>query len=159
MIIPIPCKFGEKALCNGKRLVFKAVSWYKWFSGMEYTYYFETGNRWNPTSFYVSKGKDFSEYIEVDDQLTSIFDFKEKKFPFRRKGYVDGISYINGKNYACIVSETFYWSHHKVECDKYGYYIPGGNILFQCNWNENQKDGILLKKVKMQEAKHEGDLS
>ena len=83
MIIPIPCKFGEKALCNGKKLVFKAVSWYKWFSGMEYTYYFETGNRWNPTSFYVSKGKDFSEYIEVDDQLTSIFDFKEPPHTLR----------------------------------------------------------------------------
>lgn len=85
MIIPIPCKFGEKALCNGKRLVFKGVSWYKWFSGMEYTYYFETGNRWNPTSFYVSKGENFFEYIEVDDQLTSVFDFKEKNSHFEEK--------------------------------------------------------------------------
>lgn len=55
MIIPIPCKFGEKALCNGKRLVFKAVSWYKWFSGMEYTYYFEDG-----TWFYEKSSRAFS---------------------------------------------------------------------------------------------------
>lgn len=159
MKIPIPCKFGEKALCDGKMLVFKGVSWYKWSSGMEYTYYFEAGDSWAPIPFYISKGEGFTEYIEVDDQLTSSFDLKGKNFPFRGRGYVDGISHINGKNYACIVSETFYWSHHKVECDEYGYYIQGGKILFQRNWNENQKDGILLKKVKMQEVKHEGNIS
>ena len=159
MKIPIPCKFGEKALCNGKRLVFKGVSWYKWSSGMEYTYYFETGNRWNPTSFYVSKGENFSEYNEVDDQLTSVFDFKEKNFPFRGKGYVDGICLINGQRYACVVSETFYWSHHKVQCDERGFYIQDGNILFQRNWNENQKDGILLKRAKVQETKDESNIS
>ena len=159
MKIPIPCKFGEKALCNGKRLVFKGVSWYKWSSGMEYTYYFETGNRWNPTSFYVSKGENFSEYNEVDDQLTSVFDFKEKNFPFRGKGYVDGICLINGQRYDCVVSETFYWSHHKVQCDERGFYIQDGNILFQRNWNENQKDGILLKRAKVQETKDESNIS
>ena len=159
MIIQIPCKFVEKALCNGKRLVFKGVSWYKWSSGMEYTYYFETGSRWNPTSFYVSKGENFSEYIEVDDQLTSVFDFKEKNFPFRGKGYVDGICLINGQRYACVVSETFYWSHHKVQCDERGFYIQDGNILFQRNWNENQKDGILLKRAKVQETKDESNIS
>lgn len=29
MDIPIPCKFGEKALCNGKELFLSGVSWFK----------------------------------------------------------------------------------------------------------------------------------
>ena len=95
----------------------------------------------------------------MDDQLTSVFDFKEKKFPFRGKGYVDGICLINGQRYACVVSETFYWSHHKVKCDERGFYIQDGNILFQCNWNENQKNGILLKRAKVQETKDESNIS
>lgn len=51
MIIPIPCKLGEKALCNGRMLVFCGVDWFRWSSGMQYTYFFETGDSWHEADF------------------------------------------------------------------------------------------------------------
>lgn len=159
MIVPIPCKFGETALCKVRELPFYGVDWYKWSSGMEYTYFFETGDPWAGAVFYVSDGFGLSEHVEVDDILTTSFELKEKGFPFRGKGYVCGISFENGKRYAHILSETFYQSHHYVECDEKGYYIPGGDIILQCNFGENQMDKILSKKVLQRGKNHEGNIS
>lgn len=159
MIVPIPCKFGEIALCEERELPFYGVDWFKWSSGMEYTYFFETGDPWVEASFYVSDGAGLPEHIEVDDVLTTSFELKEKGFPIRGKGYVCGISYENGKRYAHVLSETFYQSHHYVECDEKGYYIPGGDIIFQCNWGQDQIDKILSKKVLQKGKNHESGLS
>lgn len=148
MIVPIPCKFGEKAVCKGRELVFYGVAWYKWLTtGMQYTYFFETGDEWSPSSFYESGGAGFAESIEVDDSLVSSFDLKSDGIPFRGTGYVEGIDFISGKRYASILSETFQFSHHRVECDEKGHYIPGGDIIFQRNWKPVQIDRILLKRM------------
>ena len=72
MIIPIPCKLGEKVLCNGRMLVFCGVDWFRWSSGMEYTYFFETGHSWHETDFYTGDGAGMSKYIEVDNVLLSL---------------------------------------------------------------------------------------
>lgn len=121
MIISIPCKFGEKALCNGRMLVFCGVDWFRWSSGM-------------------------SKYIEVDNVLLSSFVLREKGLPLRGEGYVEGFRFKNGKTYAPILCETFYFSHHCVESDEKGYCVPGGDIIFQRNWNEKQIDAILSKR-------------
>ena len=87
MIIPIPCKLGEKALCNGRMLVFCGVDWFRWSSGMEYTYFFETGDSWHEADFCTGDGAGMSKYIEVDNTLLSSFVLREKGFPLRGEGY------------------------------------------------------------------------
>lgn len=146
MIIPIPCKLGEKALCNGKMLVFCGVDWFRWSSGMEYTYFFEAGDSWHETDFCTGDGAGMSKYIEVDNVLLSSFVLREKGFPLRGEGYVEGFRFKNGKTYAHILCETFYFSHHYVESDEKGRCVPGGNIIFQANWSEKQIDAILSKR-------------
>ena len=83
----------------------------------------------------------------MDDSLVSSFDLKSDGIPFRGTGYVEGIDFISGKRYASILSETFQFSHHRVECDEKGHYIPGGDIIFQRNWKPVQIDRILLKRM------------
>ena len=56
------------------------------------------------------------------------------------------VKFKNGKTYAHILCETFYFSHHCVESDEKGYCVPGGDIIFQRNWNEKQIDAILSKR-------------
>ena len=85
MIVPIPCRFGEKTLCNGRMLVFCGVDWFRWSSGMEYTYFFETGDFWHEADFYTGDGAGMSQYIEVDNVLLSSFVLREKGFPLRGK--------------------------------------------------------------------------
>lgn len=80
MIIPIPCKLGEKALCNERMLVFCGEDWFRWSSGMEYTYFFETGDSWHETDFYTGDGAGMSKYIEVDNVLLSSFVLRKKAF-------------------------------------------------------------------------------
>ena len=155
MIISIPCKFGEKALCR-RMLVFCGVDWFRWSSGMEYTYFFETGDSWHETDFCTGDGAGMSKYIEVDNVLLSSFVLREKGFPFRGEGYVEGFRFKNGKTYAHILCETFYFSHHCVESDEKGYCVPGGNIIFQANWSEKQIDAILSKRGG---KGHEGNIS
>ena len=87
-----------------------------------------------------------SKYIEVDNVLLSSFVLREKGFPLRGEGYVEGFRFKNGKTYAHILCETFYFSHHCVESDEKGYCVPGGDIIFQRNWNEKQIDAILSKR-------------
>ena len=75
MIISIPCKFGEKALCR-RMLVFCGVDRFRWSSGMEYTYF---------------------KYIEMDNVLLSSFVLREKGLPLRGEGSVEGFRFKNGK--------------------------------------------------------------
>ena len=98
MIIPIPCKLGEKALCNGRMLVFCGVDWFRWSSGMEYTYFFETGDSWHETDFYTGDGAGMSKYIEVDNVLLSSFVLREKGVPLRGEGYVEGFRFKREKH-------------------------------------------------------------
>lgn len=109
MIIPIPCKLGEKALCNGRMLVFCGVDWFRWSSGMEYTYFFETGDSWHEADFYTGDGAGMSKYIEMDNVLLSSFVLREKGFPFRGEGYVEGFRFKNGKHMpiSCAKLSTF----------------------------------------------------
>ena len=85
MIIPIPCKLGEKALCNGRMLVFCGVDWFRWSSGMEYTYFFETGDFWHEADFYTGDGAGMSKYIEMDNVLLSSFVLRGKRLTSPRR--------------------------------------------------------------------------
>lgn len=123
---------------------------------IEYTYFFETGDFWHEVDFYTGDGSGMSEYIEVDNAQLSSFVLREKGFPFRGEGYVEGFRFKNGKTYVHILCETIYFSHHCVESDEKGHYVSGGDIIFQVNWSEKQIDAILSKRG---EKGHEGNIS
>lgn len=97
-----------------------------------------------------------SEYIEVDNAVLSPFVLREKGFPLRGEGYVEGFRFKDGKTYVHILCETFYCSHHCVESDEKGHCVPGGDIIFQANWSEKQIDDILSKRGG---KGHEGNIS
>ena len=75
-----------------------------------------------------------------------LFVLREKGLPLRGEGSVEGFRFKNGKKYDPILCETFYFLHHCVESDEKGYCVPGGDIIFQRNWNEKQIDAILSKR-------------
>ena len=149
MKVPIPCSFGESAECEGKVLPFVGVSWFKWSSGMEYTYTFLTGHECNKYTFYYSSGDEHSKYITIPDKLLIDGPLKEKEFPFRGRGYAYGIDYINGKMYIDFILTDNYFSHIEAECDERFEYIPNGNIIFPPSWDtEEKKEKALLKSIK-----------
>ena len=106
MIISIPCKFGEKALCR-RMLVFCGVDWFRWSSGMEYTYFFETGDCWHEADFYTGDGAGMSKYIEVDNVLLSSFVLREKGLPLRGEGSVEGSGSKTEKNMTLSCAKLF----------------------------------------------------
>lgn len=149
MKIPLPCKFGTAAMCNGKRLPFVGVSWFQWSDGMEYTYYFRTNDYWHPSSFYVSKGIEQPESINIPDSLMIDTFIKERGFPLKGKGYVFGVFYENDDLFLDFVLTDNYNAHVKVQCDQEFKYIPNGRIIFPLNWDtEEKQERVLLKSYR-----------
>ena len=149
MTVPVPCALGEIGQCRDRFLVFNGVQWFKWSTGYEYTYLFETGNKWVQSDFYTSNGEKFGEFISIDDTLLNDRPFIEHSYPLAGKGYISGINYRKGKLYAELILTSHYMTHLKVECDKFGRYIEGGKVIFPptpgCETLEKKK-GFLLKK-------------
>lgn len=139
MKIPLPCMFGESAGCNGKNLSFKGVAWFKWTRGMEYTYFFFTGNEWHPTDFYTTFSNDQPCFFEVPDSLLVDTFFKDRGYPLKGRGYADGISFLNGKTYVDFIITSNYFAHIKVQCDETGAYVPHGDIIFPPRWDTEEK--------------------
>ena len=54
MRIPLPCRFGESALCNGRSLPLMGVEWFEWTKGMEYTYFIKYKNSKTYMEFIMS---------------------------------------------------------------------------------------------------------
>mgnify|MGYP000084375009 CR=1 FL=1 len=88
-------------------LVFCGVDWFRWSSGMEYTYFFETGDFWHEADFYTGDGAGMSKYIEVDNVLLSSFVLREKRLTSPRRRIRRRIPVQNGKKYDPILCETF----------------------------------------------------
>ena len=148
MIIPLPCKFGDVYEYKGKRVLFIGVSWFKWSSGMEYTYFFKANNKWRSSIFYQSSGQVETEKFEIDDKLTQTFILKTYGYPLKGTGKIVGLDYINNHLYVDILSDTFFYAHFKAKCGKYGHYIKGSNIIFPPSWDTNdKKEKALLKRM------------
>ena len=65
MRIPLPCRFGESALCNGRFLPLVGATWFRWTKGMEYTYFFKLNDKWHDTDFYSSFQNKQYNYFEI----------------------------------------------------------------------------------------------
>lgn len=130
MKIPIPCNFGNKGVCNNKYLIFSGVTWFKWSTGYDYTYFFHTENKWSQYDFYTSKGEENKNYIDIKETLLEDKSLVEHGYPLTGTGYLSGISYKDGKYYADLIITSHYLSHIKVECDTQGIYQEGGVIIF-----------------------------
>lgn len=149
MKIPIPCNFGECAECNNKQLPLVGVSWFKWTKGMEYTYFFNTSDKWHPVDFYTTfDNKQEFEFTIPDKLLTNDF-IKHKGYPLKGRGYANGVDYINGKTYIDFIMTDNYFAHIKVQCDENGLFVPGGEILFPTSWDtDEKKERVILKSHK-----------
>lgn len=151
MLIPIPCKFGEIADCNGKQRVFNHVSWFKWSKGFEYTYFFRTNNIWDCSDFYCSFSKEQPEYMEISDSLLLDAPIKDRGHPLKGVGYACGICYENGKLFMEFILTSNFYTHIKVECDKRGNYVSGGDIKFPPtpSWDtEEKREKIIYKSLR-----------
>lgn len=132
MRVPIPYSFGEygEIPTRKKTLRFCGVSWFKWSTGLEYTYFFKTENKWSEYDFYVSSGNRYSNFIEIDDRFLLEKSFREHGYPFVGSGYLTGVMWIDDTIYADIMITSAYNAHVKVECLGDGQYKRGGRILF-----------------------------
>lgn len=150
MDIPIPCEFGNYAECNNKQLPLVGVNWFKWSEGMEYTYFFSTGDKWHTTDFFTTFESVQPFEFSIPDNLL-IDDFiKYKGYPLRGRGFANGICYRNGKTYINFMMTDMYFSHIKVQCDCKGKYIPNGDIIFPAAWDTEEKQGrAILKSMKL----------
>lgn len=149
MDILIPCRFGEKAFCNGKEYFLSGVSWYKWSRGTEYTYFFSVNDKWHSTDFYTTFESDAENYIKIPDSLLEDGFIKEKGFPLKGKGYATGISFKDEKLYIDFIMTSNYLAHIKVQCDSLCRYIPNGDIIFPPSWDTDEKrDKAILKSAK-----------
>lgn len=147
--IPLPCKFGETADCEGIQLILKGVSWFQWSRGMEYTYFFSRNSKWNNTDFYTTFQNQQPYFFEIPDSLLRDMPIKEHGYPLKGSGHVIGICYKDYKTYVEFLITSNYFEHIKVQCDSNGIYVPGGDIIFPTGWDtEEKKDRAILKSFK-----------
>lgn len=149
MKIPMPCAFGESADCKGKMLPFYGISWFPWSSGVEYTYFFLTSQKWHACDFYCSPFKERPKTLTIPDHLLRDGSIREKRFPLKGHGYVNGIYYRDGRTYLDFILTDMFYSYIKVECDEDFKYVPDGNIIFPPSWDtEEKRNRVILKTFK-----------
>lgn len=148
MNIPLPCRFGDYAECHNRKLPFIGVSWFEWEKGMEYTYFFQTSNEWQPVDFYTTFKKVQPYEFSISDNLLTDGSIKDKGYPLKGKGYVNGIRYESGKMYAEFIITSNYFEHIKVQCNNEGIYLPEGDIIFPIGWDEEKKSRAVFKSKK-----------
>lgn len=149
MKIPIPCEFGERAECNGKILSFNGVTWFQWTEGIEYTYFFETNNKWHSTDFYTTFQKEQENFFEIPDSLLEDTYIRKRGYPLKGRGHAYGICYCNDKTYIEFIITSNYYEHIKVQCDNKGLFVPNGDIIFPTGWDSEEKiERAILKSYK-----------
>lgn len=146
MRIPLPCKFGEKADCEGRVLPLSGVFWFKWSWGMEYTYFFSIGDKWHGTRVYSTLDTERPFGIDIPDSLLIDKPIKEHGFPLKGTGHACGVNYLDGKTYIDFVMTSSYQAHIRVQCNEKWEYVPNGDIIFPPSWDtEEKREGAMLK--------------
>ena len=146
MRVPMPCRFGESADCEGTVLPLSGVSWFRWSWGMEYTYYFSTGGKWHGTKFYSTCETEQPFEIDIPDSLLSDRPIREHGYPLKGTGYAYGVHYKDGKTYIDFIMTSNYWAHIKVQCNDDWNYEQNGDIIFPPSWDtEEKREGAVLK--------------
>lgn len=146
MRIPLPCRFGASADCEGMALPLSGVFWFRWSWGMEYTYFFSVGDKWHGTRFYstLDTGQPFG--IDIPDSLLIDKPVREHGYPLKGSGYADGVYYRDGKTYIDFVMTSSYQAHIRVQCDEKWKNVPNGDIIFPSSWDtEGKREGAVLK--------------
>lgn len=148
MRIPLPCQFGDEALCEGKRLPLVGVSWFFWGRGTEYTYFFATDKKWNSVEFYTTFETDQPFSFEIPDSLLMDTNFKDRGYPLKGSGYANGVYYAEGKTYIDFIVSSSYMAHIRVQCEDKGQYAPYGDIIFPPSWDtDEKKESAVLKSI------------
>lgn len=146
MRIPLPCKMGNFAECNGKLLPLCKVSWFHWTWGMEYTYFFARNDFWHGIDFYTTFDLQQPYEFIIPDSLLVDKLIKEHGYPLKGRGYAVGIKCRNEKIYMDFLMTSMYFAHIAVQCDDSGKYVSGGDIIFPLSWDtEEKRNSAVLK--------------
>lgn len=149
MQIPTPCKFGEKAECNGKQRIFSGVTWFLWSSGWEWTYFFNTDDFWHSVDILSSRALEQPHYYTIDGSYLEDKTIKEHGYPLRGTGKMSGITLRNGLLYADFIMTSNYMTHIKIQCNEKGEYIENGDIIFPPSWDtEEKRENAKLKQYR-----------
>lgn len=147
MKIPLPCEFGESYITAKGIRTLDGVSWFKWFDGMEFTYFFENNKKWLSCDFFTKKLPDYKFCYEVCDTLLADDFLKIKGFPIKGRGFLSGLKTINKKIFAELILTDSYYAHIYAQCDRHGNYIDNGVIFVPPSWDTEQKKySIILKQ-------------
>lgn len=85
-------------------------------------------------------------YYEIDDSLLCDGFLKEKGFPIKGRGYVNGLSLIDDKLFAEIILTDKYLAHIYVEFNKNGKYEEGGSVVVPPSWDTIEKQYSIIFK-------------
>ena len=167
MRIPLPCRFGGSADCEGMDLPLSGVSWFRWSWGMEYTYFFSIGDKWHGTRFYstLDTGQPFG--IDIPDSLLSDKPIKEHGYPLKGTGYAYGVYHKDGMTYIDFIMTSSYFAHIRVQCNEKCEYVQNGDIIFPPSWDTEEKrnDAVLrayrpsLNKANEEKGQEEKQMS
>lgn len=146
MKVPTPCLLGQKSICKKKELVFSGFSWFKWSWGIDYTYFFHTGNKWSEYTSYNSNGINYNTFYTIDSSLLEDKPLREHGYPLKGNGYLFGIFLKNYKLYADLILTSKYLTHLKVECTEHGHFLKDGNIIYPPTpmWETEEKRKDIL---------------
>ena len=147
MEVPIPCAFGEDADCEGRTLPFTGVSWFKWSSGMDYTYYFLTNNKWREYAMFSNKGTEYTKKLTIPDALLACGPMKDKGIPLKGRGRAWGVALKKERRYIDFIFPDDLYAHILVECNDRCEPIPGGDMIFPITWEEDRINRVLLKSM------------
>lgn len=149
MRIPMPCRLGGMAECDGMVLPLSGVSWFDWSSwGMEYTYYFSVKDRWGGrTKMYTTFGTEQPFNVSVPDSLLIDRPIKEHGYPLKGKGHACGLHHKDGNTYIDFIMTDRYWAHIRVQCDEKWEFVPNGDIILPPSWDTEEKKGSALLKA------------
>ena len=147
MEVPIPCAFGEDADCEGRTLPFTGVNWFRWSSGIEYTYIFLINKKWGEYDLCGMDGTECQKTFTISDELLSDGPIRDKKIPLRGRGHISGVKYRNGRTYLDVVITDSYHEHILVECNDHYAPICGGDMIFPPTWDEERANRVLLRSM------------
>ena len=147
MEVPIPCAFGEDANCEGRTLPFAGVNWFRWSSGMDYTYVFLINKKWGEYDLCGMDGTECQKTFTISDELLSDGPIRDKKIPLRGRGRIMGVDYRNGRTYLDVVITDSYHEHIRVECDDHFAPVCGGDMIFPPTWDEEKINRVVLRSM------------
>ena len=144
MNIPIPCALGDSVITRNGLRTLQGVTWFKWFDGMEFTYFYESTSKWNAGDFEVARRPAYDYKCFISDILLKDDSLKDRGYPLKGKGYAYGYKFVDGDLYVELILSDRYLAHVYVQCNECGDYLENGKVLVPPTWDTEEKQKSIL---------------